>query len=168
MAFSSHHIKNACYQPDLLLADHLVGWLRWCSSGFSSVKCFLLLGGSHHVQTTLQEWGVKSACYDSGGQSLYKLFRNLHGRFVPSPFINFFHLYQYKIKGLCFILWIIIHYHFVAQTVLVLAIKVLLIDSCVPLMYPQYHGLFSFWNTSLLHSTTNMLLSHLMYFMFKF
>ena len=71
-------------------------------------------------------------------------------------------------KDIYFILWIIIHYHFVAQTVLVLAIEILSIDSCVPLMYPKYYGLFSFWNTSLLHSTTNILWSHLTYFVFKF
>ena len=71
-------------------------------------------------------------------------------------------------KDIYFILWIIIHYHFVAQTVLVLAIEILSNDSCVPLMYPQYYGLFSFCNTSLLHSTTNILWSHLTYFMFKF
>lgn len=77
--------------------------------------------------------------------------------------LTFFIYININSKGFYFILWIIIHYHFVAQTVLVLAIEVLSVDSCVPLMYPQYYGLFSFWNTSLLHSITNILWSHLIY-----
>ena len=72
--------------------------------------------------------------------------------------LTFFIYININSNDIYFILWVIIHYHFVAQTVLVLAIEVLSIDSCVPLMFPQYYGLFSFWSTSLLQISSGLIL----------
>ena len=158
MPVSSHCIKGTRYQCNLLRWSWPwpLGWGLICQGshcqGPRPPTPLTLLFGSQPLCRAYTKARVKLHLLRAG--CLHRSLRNLlYAKLVSSsPFIySIIYFYQYGLMAMYFIIWVIILYYFVAQTVPALVTGNSQLGCCVP--FPYSHPCV-FWSISFISGIT--------------
>lgn len=152
-----------CYQCDLTLLILTLGtWLRWCLSGYSTLKLLflplfhiVLFGESHYAKPTCKEWGFMLYLFKS--RVSLEIIRNLFAKeiylfpiylsiylFIDSNSHLFVTICTHKVLFHTLGYNVILIYYFVALTVLTLVVMNSFTGVCVPLAYYNIIGFKEF------------------------